>query len=107
MNVEQSWPVLAAHPRAAEWLQMRADTGAAPRTVDAYARGLSEYLQMCDRDGVDPESADRAHVARYVRELTTRPSRRGPKVVVLDSGAGLANATCCSGLCRFGCSTTS
>ncbi len=85
--------MLAAHPRAAEWLQFRADTGAAPRTVDAYGRGLSEYLQMCDRDCVDPVVADRAHVARYVRELTSRPSRRGRNVVTLDSGVGLANAT--------------
>lgn len=93
MNLQQTWPILAAHPHAGEWLQMRADTGAAPRTIDAYGRGLSEYLAMCDREGVDPISANRAHVARYVRELTSRPSRSGPKVVALDSGAGLANAT--------------
>jgi hypothetical protein len=29
----------------------------------------------------------------FVRELSTRPSRRGANVVSLDSGAGLANAT--------------
>ena len=29
----------------------------------------------------------------FVRELTTRPSRRGANVVSIDSGAGLANAT--------------
>ena len=37
--------------------------------------------------------ATRAHVAVFVRELTTRPSRRGANVVSIDSGAGLANAT--------------
>jgi hypothetical protein len=30
---------------------------------------------------------------RLAKELRTRPSLRGPKVVVLDSGSGLANAT--------------
>ena len=29
----------------------------------------------------------------FVRELSSRPSRRGTNVVALDSGAGLANAT--------------
>jgi hypothetical protein len=28
-----------------------------------------------DRDGVDPLTANRAHVARFVRELRERPSR--------------------------------
>ena len=38
-------------------------------------------------------SATRDHIAAYVRDLASRPNRRGSKVVVLDSGAGLANAT--------------
>jgi hypothetical protein len=29
----------------------------------------------------------------FVRELTSRPSRHGPSVVSIDSGAGLSNAT--------------
>jgi integrase/recombinase XerD len=82
-----------AGPGAAEWLRIWADLGRAPRTIDAYARGLAEYLQVCERDGVDPVAATRAQVAGFVRELTSRPSRRGPNVVALDSGAGLANAT--------------
>ena len=69
------------------------DLGRAPRTIDAYARGLAEYLQVCEREGVEPAGATRAHVAAFVRELTARPSRQGANVVALDSGAGLANAT--------------
>jgi integrase/recombinase XerD len=87
------WPVLARHERAAEWLQTWTDLGRAPRTIDAYARGLAEYLEACERDGVDPLAATRAQLAAFIRELTTRPSRRGANVVALDSGAGLANAT--------------
>jgi site-specific recombinase XerD len=87
------WPVLERHERAAEWLGIWADLGRAPRTIDAYARGLAEYLEACERDGVDPLTATRAQVAGFVRELRTRPGRRGGNVLALDSGAGLSNAT--------------
>ncbi|PKW17320.1 site-specific integrase [Saccharopolyspora spinosa] len=106
MIVMEKWPVLGRHERAAEWLRIwtdlgRAaewlriwtDLGRAPRTIDAYARGLAEFLESCERHDVDPLAATRAQVAVFVRELTTRPSRRGVNVVALDSGAGLANAT--------------
>jgi integrase/recombinase XerD len=89
----EKWPVLGRHERAVVWLRVWADLGRAPRTMDAYARGLAEYLEMCERVEVDPLEADRAHIASYVRELAERPSRRGANVVSIDSGAGLANAT--------------
>ena len=92
-TVLDKWPVIGRHERAAEWLQVWTDLGRAPRTIDAYTRGLAEYLLMCDRVGVDPLTAKRAHIAVYVRELTERPSRRGANVVSIDSGSGLANAT--------------
>ena len=91
--LEEKWPVLGRHERAAVWLHVWADLGRAPRTMDAYARGLAEYLEMRERVGVDPLGADRAHIASYVRELAERPSRLGANVVSIDSGAGLANAT--------------
>lgn len=93
MMIMEKWPVLARHERAAEWLRIWADLGRAPRTIDAYARGLAEYLRLCEREGIDPLAANRSQVALFVRELTTRPSRRGANVIVLDSGSGLANAT--------------
>ena len=93
MALLKKWPVLERHERAFEWLQVWADLGHAPRTLDAYARGLAEYLLMCEREGVDPLTAGRAHVAVYVRELTERSSRRGANVVSIDSSSGLANAT--------------
>jgi site-specific recombinase XerD len=89
----EKWPVLGRHELASGWLRIWADLGRAPRTIDAYARGLAEYLDVCERENVDPATANRAHVAVFVRELTSRPSRRGPNVVSIDSGAGLSNAT--------------
>ena len=91
--LEEKWPVLGRHERAAEWLRVWTDLGRAPRTIDAYARGLAEYLLICERDDVDPVTAGRLHVAAFVKDLSTRPSLRGENVVALDSGAGLANAT--------------
>ncbi|MEQ4725526.1 site-specific integrase [Nonomuraea sp. B19D2] len=91
--LEEKWPILVRHDLAAGWLRIWADLGRAPRTIDAYARGLAEYLEVCEREGVDPATANRAHVAVFVRELTSRPSHRGPNVVAIDSGAGLSNAT--------------
>jgi hypothetical protein len=44
-----------ADERAAEGLGIWADLGRAPRTIDAYSRGLAEYLELCERDGIDPD----------------------------------------------------
>ncbi|WP_449352100.1 tyrosine-type recombinase/integrase [Streptomyces shaanxiensis] len=87
------WPVLARHAHAAAWLQAWEDLGRAPRTLDAYARGLAEYLVLCEREDVDPLTVGRTHVAVFVRELSSRPHRRGANVVSIESGTGLANAT--------------
>ena len=91
--LEKKWPILGRHEQVSRWLRMWADLGRAPRTIDAYGVGLAEYLEVCEREGVDPVEANREHIARYVRELSTRPGRRGSNVVSIDSGAGLSNAT--------------
>ena len=62
--------MLGRHDRAAEWLRIWTNLGRSPRTIDAYARGLAEYLQVCEWEGLDPLTATRAHVAVFVRELT-------------------------------------
>ncbi|MER6461645.1 site-specific integrase [Streptomyces sp. NPDC001228] len=92
-ELRKKWPILGRHQQAADWLQVWQDLGRAPRTIDAYARGLAEYLELCERESVDPARATRAHIALYVRELGSRPSHRGVNVVALDSGAGLSSAT--------------
>lgn len=46
-------PVLGRHEQAAAWLTVWTDLGRAPRTIDAYGRGLAEYLLMCEREDVD------------------------------------------------------
>ena len=68
-------------------------SGAGTPHDDAYVRSLVEYLEICEREGVDPVAANRAHVAVFVRELTSRPRRHGANVVSIGSGAGLSNAS--------------
>src|SRR6516164_4022292 len=58
----ERWPALAAEPAALAWLGIRSDLGLAPRTLDAYSRGLSEYLAFCAAVSTDPLTAGRAHV---------------------------------------------
>src|SRR5260370_36279393 len=88
----ERWPAVARHPIAAAWLKLQMQLGLAPRTIDAYGRSLADYLSVCERDGIDPLTADRAEIAHYVHDLAHRPGRGGPNVVAIDSGVGLANA---------------
>lgn len=92
-DVLTRWPEVRRHPEASAWLRLQTDLGLAARTIDAYGRALDEYLATCVAAGVEPSKATRADVTHYVRELSTRPHRRGANVVSVDSGVGLANAT--------------
>jgi integrase/recombinase XerD len=87
------WPALAPVPRAVRWLEIQRDLGRSPRTVEVYARSLVDYLTWCDRAGVEVETAGRAEIAGYLRDLRERPGRRDANVVSLASGTGLSNAT--------------
>ncbi len=92
-GIAERWPSLASNPTAIGWLVLQQDLGRSPRTVEAYARSLADYLGFCDRMGVGAVAAGRAEIARYVRDLRERPGRHGGNVVALDSGAGLSIAT--------------
>ena len=89
----ERWPVLASCSWAPRWLDVQRDLGRSPQTVQAYARSLVDYLDYCERAGVDVVVAGRADVAGYLGDLRERPSRRGANVMAIDSAAGLANAT--------------
>jgi site-specific recombinase XerD len=65
----------------------------ADNTIDAYGRSLEDYLSFCSRLGVAPEAAGADHVALWVHDLASRPNPHGAKVLSIDSGFGLSNAT--------------
>jgi integrase/recombinase XerD len=85
--------LVAQSPHARSWLTIQAHLGLAPNTIDAYGRALEDYLAFSASQAIIPESAHRDHLAAYVRNLTTRPHLHVSNLRVLDSGAGLANAT--------------
>src|SRR6516164_9813464 len=49
----ERWPVLASCSWAARWLDVQRDLGRSPQTVQAYAWSLVDYLDYCERAGVD------------------------------------------------------
>jgi site-specific recombinase XerD len=93
VQVAARWPVVGRCPEALTWLRLQADLGLAPRTLEAYGRALADYLTVCAREGIAPLTAGQAEIARYVRDLARRPNPRGARIIALDSGVGLANAT--------------
>jgi site-specific recombinase XerD len=84
---------VAKYPSARSWLEVEANLRRAENTVDAYGRGMEEYLTFCEGTGVEPEAATRADVAGFVNNLCSRPNAHGGNVKRIDSGAGLSNAT--------------
>src|SRR5712691_6053185 len=89
----EHYPLITQMQHAQTWLQIQANLGLAPNTVAAYGRALNDYLVFCQCHGMGVETATKEHIARYVHDLTSRPNPRGSTIRVLDSGAGLANAT--------------
>jgi integrase/recombinase XerD len=89
----ERYPLLAQRQHSRSWLQIQGNLGLAPNTIDAYGRALEDYLRFCRRLEIAAEAATREHIALYVHDLATRPNPRGSKILVLDSGVGVANAT--------------
>jgi integrase/recombinase XerD len=87
------YPLNAENQHALSLLKIESALGHAPNTIDAYARGREDFFYFCARAHYIPESVTKEHIALWVRDLTTRPNSRGENVKILDSGAGLANAT--------------
>ena len=89
----ERYPLVAELNVARAWLTMQQNLGLASNTIDAYGRALEEYLAFSAAKNVSVIAAAKDHIAAYVRDLSSRPHPRGANVVLLDSGAGLANAT--------------
>jgi integrase/recombinase XerD len=87
------YPSVANEPMARAWLSIQAGRDLARHTVETYGRSLEDFLRFTAQKEIQPAQATREHLAAYARDLLTRANPRQPKVVHLDSGAGLANAT--------------
>ena len=87
------FPRVESNPDGKQWLEIQRMLGLARNTVEAYGRGLEDFLRWCESAETVARSASRADVAGYVGDLRDRPGPRGKGVVALDSGGGLSNAT--------------
>lgn len=87
------WPMLVNCNEAATWLSIQVDLGLAPRTIDAYVRNLADFLNVCNRMGIDVLTAGHADLATYVRDLAERPRSRSSDMPAYRSASGLSNAT--------------
>ena len=67
--------------------------GLAQNTVDAYGRGLEEFLGFLRSVGAPFLQVTREHVAGYVRFLQAQPGQVDHEVVAIDSTSRLSNAT--------------
>ena len=83
---------VAALESARNWIEIQRKLLRAPKTIDAYARGLNDFLQVCQRCGVRVESATKGDIASYIEDLATRPRPTSVKNTG-DVAAGLANKT--------------
>jgi integrase/recombinase XerD len=63
------YPLVAAEPHSRSWLTLLGNLGRSPATVDAYGRGLDQYLRFCRDLRLDAPSATLEHVSLFVRHL--------------------------------------
>jgi site-specific recombinase XerD len=83
---------IAALESARNWIEIQQKLLRAPKTIDAYARGLDDFVRVCQQRSVRIESATKGDIACYVEDLATRP-RSGDAKSNGDGAAGLANKT--------------
>src|SRR5713226_2245322 len=88
------YPLVAADALARAWLSTETLLGLAPNTLDAYARGLDDFLGFCQRADISPVTATRADLACYVGDLRGRPRPQTRQSTPdLTPATGLSNAT--------------
>ena len=88
------YPFVAVHDLAKTWLTTEKLLGLAPNTLDAYARGLNDFLGFCEHANISPATATRADLARYVGDLRRRPRPASHQdAPALAPSIGLSNAT--------------
>jgi integrase/recombinase XerD len=85
------YPRAAARAEARAWVELQRQLLRAPKTIDAYARGVDDFLGVCARLAIDVGTATRSDIAAYVDDLAHRPRvrRRGDGL----GDVGLAHRT--------------
>lgn len=89
----ERFPLINQSSAARSWLLIQFNLGLAANTIEAYGRALEDFLAFCTSQVVSPELAKKDQIAAYVHELSTRPNALRAGKRILQSEAGLANAT--------------
>jgi integrase/recombinase XerD len=63
------YPLAAAEPLGRSWLALLGNLGRSAATVDAYGRGLDQYLRFCRDLRLDAHRATLEHVSLFVRHF--------------------------------------
>jgi integrase/recombinase XerD len=85
------YPKVANHLHSQAWLLTNINL--APNTIDAYGRGLEDYLSFCARNNFDPRADKKEQIALWINDLNNRPNIRCPNELSLGVSPGLSIAT--------------
>lgn len=80
-----SFPTAAADSHCRTWLTLLGNLGRSPATIDAYGRGLDQYLRFCRELGVDAADATLEQVSLFVRHLRGDPGEVQARARVSDA----------------------
>ncbi len=87
------YPLVAENDLGRRWLQIQRDLSLAQNTVEAYGRGLEEFLRFIRDLEKAPTEVGGEILAAYVRSLRARPGASRGKVISIGSKSTLSNAT--------------
>jgi integrase/recombinase XerD len=79
--VEPDWeryPLIASNCYARRWIDSCSSLGLARNTITAYMYAVEGFLRFGQEHGVDLRGTSHEVIARYIGEMRTRPSDRGP-----------------------------
>jgi site-specific recombinase XerD len=87
------YPSVAENDLGRRWLQIQRDLGLAQNTVEAYGRGLEEFLRFIRDLEIAPTEVGGEILAAYVRSLRARPGASRGEGISIGSKSTLSNAT--------------
>ena len=64
------YPFVATDALAKAWLTTETLLGLAPNTLDAYARGLDDFLGFCQKASISPATGNLATDGLQIRAVT-------------------------------------
>lgn len=71
ISIIPSLPYLFAEPTALSWISLQENLLRAPNTVEAYARGLNNWLEFCANNNFSFLDINRQIIALYIRYLNS------------------------------------